>query len=42
MKLITKKRNVKAEVPLPTKPQSKKEFAVKHPPTLKPKNKRAK
>jgi len=42
MKLINKVRNVKAEVSLPTKGNKKTEFALKHPPNLKPKNKRAK
>ncbi len=42
MKAIVQKRNVKATVPLPKKESLKKELAIKHPPTLKPKNKRAK
>lgn len=39
---ITPKKNVKAKVSIPTKPSKKTEFAMKHPPNLKPKNKRAK
>ncbi len=42
MKPIIKKRNVKAQVPLVVKGSSKTEFAIKHRPDLKPKNKRAK
>jgi hypothetical protein len=42
MKQIKKTRNAKASVPLPTKGNTKKEFAIKHKPDLKPKNKRAK
>jgi hypothetical protein len=41
MKII-KKRNVKAQIPLPVKGDKKTDFAIKHPPSLKPKNKRAK
>jgi hypothetical protein len=42
MKAIKVVRNVKAQVPLPKKGSSKLSLAVKHPPNLKPKNKRAK
>ena len=42
MKAITQKRNVKATIPLPKKESVKKELAIKNPPNLKPKNKRAK
>jgi hypothetical protein len=42
MKAINKKRNVKAKVKLPVKGDNKKEFVLKHPPSLKPKSKRAK
>ncbi len=42
MKSIKPKRNVKALVPMQEKGDKKKEFAVKHHPDLKPKNKRAK
>jgi hypothetical protein len=42
MKAIDKVRNVKAKVLLPVKGTGKKEFVMKHPPDLKPKNKRAK
>lgn len=42
MKVIKPVRNVKAKVPLPVKGSSKTEFALKHSPNLKPKNKRAK
>jgi hypothetical protein len=42
MKKIEKVRNVKAQVPLPIKGDLKTELAVKNPPNLKPKNKRAK
>ena len=42
MKQITQKRNVKAHIELPVKDMKKTEFAVKHHPDLKPKNKRAK
>ena len=42
MKTITKTRNVKAQVSLPTKANPKLDNALKHPPALKPKNKRAK
>ncbi len=42
MKAIEQKRNVKAQVPMKKKGSSKTEFAIKHTPNLKPKNKRAK
>lgn len=42
MKSIQPKRNVKAQVPMPVKGNTKTEFAVKHKPNLVPKNKRAK
>jgi hypothetical protein len=42
MKTILKPRNVKAQVPIMAKNKKKTEFAVKNPPNLKPKNKRAK
>lgn len=42
MKQITKVRNTKAKIPLIEKESNKKEFAIKHQPNLKPKNKRAK
>jgi hypothetical protein len=42
MKAIKIKRNVKAQVPMPIMGNSRKEFALKHRPDLKPQNKRAK
>jgi hypothetical protein len=42
MKSITPKRNVKAQMPMAKKGSGKTEYAVKHHPDLKPKNKRAK
>lgn len=42
MKAIKQKRNVKAHIELPVKGDKKKEFVLKHPPSLKPKSKRAK
>lgn len=42
MKKILKSRNVKAQVPIMVKGNKSTEFAVKNPPNLKPKNKRAK
>jgi len=42
MKTILKPRNVKAHVPIMVKGNKKTEFAVKNPPNLKPKSKRAK
>ena len=42
MKIIEKVRNVKAQVPFKVKGNLKTELAVKNPPNLKPKDKRAK
>ena len=42
MKIIKPIRNVKIKIELPTKGSNKTEFALKHAPNLKPKNKRAK
>lgn len=42
MKAIKKVRNVKAQVPLPVKGNKSTEFALKHPPVLKSKSRRAK
>jgi len=42
MKKFEKVRNVKAQIQLPKKGDLKTELAVKNPPNLKPKNKRAK
>lgn len=42
MKAIEKIRNVKAKIPLMVEANKKTDFAIKHPPNVKPKNKRAK
>ncbi len=42
MTVIKKVRNVKAHVSIVKKGDGKKEFAMKHPPNIAPKNKRAK
>lgn len=42
MKAITQAHNKKAKIPLQVKASNKTEFALKHKPDLKPKNKRAK
>ncbi|MES2930216.1 MAG: hypothetical protein V4665_00310 [Patescibacteria group bacterium] len=42
MKAIKKARNSKAQIPLVMKGNKRMETVIKHPPDLKPKNKRAK